>query len=568
MARNTFTWLMCLSLMAPLWGCDDEEEGGDTGGAGGAVAGSGGEAGGEAGAGGAVAGSGGDVGGSGGAVAGAGGDVGGSGGAVGGSGGEPGGAGGAVGGAGGEPGGAGGAVGGSGGEPGGAGGGMGGAGGVPGGAGGAGGEPGGAGGGMGGAGGGGMCEDIPVFSPEDPMYDRYEGTGANNACRQDADCMPSGCSGEVCAAEPVASTCEAIAPAGGACGCVEGQCIWHTNECGGGCDDADGDGTCNDADSDCNADGTPLMCRRVAPECPPGTVPEITNGCYTDRCVTWAECGGDPGPVACAPVVEGEFGLCDAILGWAPSGVAGQCIQVSGCGCDEGCEGRVFETEASCQRACGGGVDPGGQMCGGFAGLECPDGQQCIDDPNDDCDPRNGGADCAGICVEGPAMCSPIRPGEYGDCRAVIGYGIGLNGQCQAISGCGCDETCEGRVFENAADCERACVDPLPPQMCGGFAGFECPEGLICVDDPNDECDPAQGGADCIGICVEDDSPAPNQCAAVQPGEFGLCEAVLGWGINPRTGTCSVVSGCGCDERCDGRVFEDQASCRENCELR
>lgn len=39
--------------------------------------------------------------------------------------------------------------------------------------------------------------------------------------------------------------------------------------------------------------------------------------------------------------------------------------------------------------------------CGGFAGLTCPDGQTCVDDPSDDCDPDNGGADCVGMCVNG-----------------------------------------------------------------------------------------------------------------------------------------------------------------------
>lgn len=40
-------------------------------------------------------------------------------------------------------------------------------------------------------------------------------------------------------------------------------------------------------------------------------------------------------------------------------------------------------------------------------------------------------------------------------------------------------------------------------QMCGGIAGFPCPDGMTCVDDPADNCDPAKGGADCPGICVK-----------------------------------------------------------------
>jgi hypothetical protein len=67
-----------------------------------------------------------------------------------------------------------------------------------------------------------------------------------------------------------------------------------------------------------------------------------------------------------------------------------------------------------------------------------------VDDPSDDCDPNNGGADCGGICVEQPK-----------------------------------------------------------PTFCGGIAGFPCPDGESCVDDPSDDCDPANGGADCGGMCVK-----------------------------------------------------------------
>jgi hypothetical protein len=38
-------------------------------------------------------------------------------------------------------------------------------------------------------------------------------------------------------------------------------------------------------------------------------------------------------------------------------------------------------------------------FCGGIANFPCPEGQTCVDDPSDDCDPKAGGADCGGICV-------------------------------------------------------------------------------------------------------------------------------------------------------------------------
>lgn len=55
--------------------------------------------------------------------------------------------------------------------------------------------------------------------------------------------------------------------------------------------------------------------------------------------------------------------------------------------------------------------------------------------------------------------------------------------------------------------CGMACDDtgicvPEGLEMCGGFAGFACPEGLECVDDPFDDCSVEEGGADCAGICV------------------------------------------------------------------
>jgi hypothetical protein len=49
-----------------------------------------------------------------------------------------------------------------------------------------------------------------------------------------------------------------------------------------------------------------------------------------------------------------------------------------------------------------------------------------------------------------------------------------------------------------AVDAGGSCV-----QRCGGFAGFPCDDPtLSCADDPNDSCDPANGGADCGGLCL------------------------------------------------------------------
>jgi hypothetical protein len=66
----------------------------------------------------------------------------------------------------------------------------------------------------------------------------------------------------------------------------------------------------------------------------------------------------------------------------------------------------IFLFDSSCDPRHGGAdcigvcitLDPP-QTCGGIAAFPCPEGQDCVDDPNDDCDPKNGGADCSGICV-------------------------------------------------------------------------------------------------------------------------------------------------------------------------
>ena len=63
-----------------------------------------------------------------------------------------------------------------------------------------------------------------------------------------------------------------------------------------------------------------------------------------------------------------------------------------------------------------------------------------------------------------------------------------------------------------------------PGGMCGGIAGFPCPDGFECVDDPSDSCDPRTGGADCGGMCVKAETCGDAQCG---PG-FVCCNPVMG----------------------------------------
>jgi len=50
---------------------------------------------------------------------------------------------------------------------------------------------------------------------------------------------------------------------------------------------------------------------------------------------------------------------------------------------------------------------------------------------------------------------------------------------------------------------------PVFHPKCGGVIAIPCPDGLVCVDDPTDNCNPAKGDSDCGGICVSPGAPPP-----------------------------------------------------------
>lgn len=94
-------------------------------------------------------------------------------------------------------------------------------------------------------------------------------------------------------------------------------------------------------------------------------------------------------------------------------------------------------------------------------------------------------------------------------CGGFAGFACPKGDICVDIPNDGCDPT------KGAVDCLGTCK-PAPkapkPKACGGFAGLKCPAGQTCVDDPSDSCDPTTGGADCGGICQPTPPPAPKAC--------------------------------------------------------
>lgn len=370
---------------------------------------------------------------------------------------------------------------------------------------------------------GGMAADCPgqcVPEPEQKCNDDWDCPQFRVRCTECPDgsytCPTSGCVEGLCRVDmgmcPEAVSCaqDADCPKGSICNLDVGDgCVANPEgtDCGGLCVPDDRPVTCGGiAGIECPADHECLD--DPSDDCDPATGGADCGGVC--RPVIAPECKSDDEcpqlRAACSICVDGSAACptstCDdghCTVNFPACPLPSQCSGDADCkpGYRCGYDPRAdCSADGWCPQICLPDETPRG--CGGFAGTACADGFVCNDDPSDECDPNAGGADCPGVCEweQSPqcrteadcpqimAMCAMCSDGSYA-CPTTYCK----EGQC-GVSMDACPET----------------------PRCGGIAGFECKPGYACIDDPADECDPANGGADCGGICVIEEKPP--QCNA------------------------------------------------------
>jgi len=176
---------------------------------------------------------------------------------------------------------------------------------------------------------------------------------------------------------------------------------------------------------------------------------------------------------------------------------------VGNCWCDEACEsyGDCCEDEPIVCRA---------TQCGGFAGLPCPAGLECIDYPFDDCDNEHGGADCGGVCVE-----PTVR-------------------HCGGFAGLTCDddEFCAYAAEDNCgfADATGVCT----PR----------PEACIALYDPVCGCNGQTYSNSCYAASAGVSVKTPGECSSVNACDTagGVC---LTSAVDCPADTVSISASCG-----------------------
>jgi hypothetical protein len=290
------------------------------------------------------------------------------------------------------------------------------------------------------------------------------------------------------------------------------------------------------------------------------------GNCYCDKaCITYGDCcndyaetceGGET-PKTCAEIggacmsspldvtfpanCETDFGL-DTSDALCPAFNQACCVQPE-CGqvfCELYCE-HGFETDETGCEICS-CKDAPPQFCGGFGNIQCPEGKVCVDDPDDGCDPNNGGADCGGICVD-PSPCEAAG----GTCHD--GLAICDAGTVPSSASCGNDfieTTCCLPEEPSGPSCAGNCGNAAPGKAC--YCDELCTSYGDCCDDYDAVCGEREIAS---GMCVKNGLESCTTDADCVAGGCGgeLCyNPNLGGGFSTCecAGPAAPVDGCGC----------------------
>jgi hypothetical protein len=148
---------------------------------------------------------------------------------------------------------------------------------------------------------------------------------------------------------------------------------------------------------------------------------------------------------------------------------------------------------------------------------------------------------------------------------------------CGGFAGlkCGAGLTCVDDPIDSCdpanggKDCSGLCLDVDKAPKCGGIAGLACPNGLRCVDNPADACDPASG-ADCMGVCVKAAcDPKLAVTATCMPGTQWDQTKCACTAVKASCDTLRCAAGYHCEDKPNGSdvpacVKDNKSDCRDN----